>query len=513
MTTLRLILGDQLTETISSLDGLDPARDTVLMAEVRDECTYVRHHKKKIVLVLSAMRHFAARLRQRGVSVSYVALDDPDNTHSLRGEVLRAARRLSPERIVVTEAGEWRLHTDMSGWQEASGIAVEIADDTRFLCSHRQFRAWADGGRAAARRTLRMEFFYREMRRAHGVLMEEDAPAGGRWNFDAENRKRMPAGVRAPRAPSFAPDATTREVIALVAREFDGHFGELDGFDLPVTSEQAMLALDHFLGERLAGFGDWQDFMRGTDPVLFHALVSTSLNIGLLDPLAVCRAAELAWRDGLAPLNAVEGFVRQILGWREYVRGIYWLRMPRLGQRNALGATRRLPGFYWSGETSMRCVSQVVRDTRAHAYAHHIQRLMITGNFALLAGLDPDDVDEWYLIVYADAYQWVEMPNVRGMALFADGGEMASKPYAASGAYINRMSDYCSGCAYDVKAATGARACPFNFLYWDFIARHQDRFAGNPRMAMPARSLARMDPARVAAMRAEAASFLDAMEA
>ncbi len=507
MSTLRLILGDQLTEAISSLDGLDPRHDTVLMAEVRDECTYVRHHKKKIVLVLSAMRHFAARLRERGVSVAYVTLDDPDNTHSLRGEVLRASARLAPERIVVTEAGEWRLYSDMAGWQEASGIPTEIADDTRFLCSHRHFRSWAGD-----RRALRMEFFYREMRRQHGVLMEEDEPAGGRWNFDAENRKRMPGAVRAPEAPSFAPDAVTQEVITLVGREFSDHFGDLEGFDLPVTSEQADRALEHFVRERLAGFGDWQDFMRGGDAVLFHALISTSLNTGLLDPLAACRAAESAWRDGSAPLNAVEGFVRQILGWREYVRGIYWLRMPQYGRLNALGATRKLPWFYWSGETQMRCVSEVVRGTRANAYAHHIQRLMVTGNFALLAGLDPDEVDEWYLIVYADAYQWVEMPNVRGMALFADGGVMASKPYAASGAYINRMSDYCSGCAYDVKAATGARACPFNFLYWDFIARHQDRFAANPRMAMPVRTLARMDPARVAAMRAQAASFLDALE-
>ena len=505
MSTLRLVLGDQLSDALSALEDLDASQDTVLMAEVRDECTYVRHHKKKIVLVLSGMRHFAARLREHGVRVRYVTLDDPDNTHSLRGEMLRAARDLGAERIVATEAGEWRLHADMAEWQQASGIPTEIRDDSRFLCSHRQFRHWASG-----RRELRMEFFYREMRRAHLVLMEEDQPAGGRWNFDAENRKRMPGAVQAPPPPSFAPDQTTREVIALVAREFHDHFGDLENFDLPVTTGQATLALEHFVSERLSGFGDWQDFMRAGDPVLFHALISTSLNAGLLDPLAACRAAEAAWRDGRAPLNAVEGFIRQILGWREYVRGIYWLRMPQYGRLNALGATRPLPWLYWSGETRMRCMAHVVRDTRAHAYAHHIQRLMIAGNFALLAGLDPDQVDEWYLIVYADAYQWVEMPNVRGMALFADGGVMASKPYAASGAYINRMSDYCSGCAYDVKAATGPNACPFNFLYWDFIARHQERLGANPRMAMPVRTLARMDPARVARMREQAASFLDA---
>ncbi len=520
MRTLRILLGDQLSDGVSALDGLDRANDIVLMAEVRDECTYVRHHKKKIVLVLSAMRHFAARLRDRGVRVEYVSLDDPLNTHSIRGEMLRAAARFQPDRIIATEAGEWRLLADMSGWQQESGIHTEIADDTRFLCSHRQFRHWAEGGRGAqgsrgaeGRRELRMEFFYREMRRRHGMLMDQDLPAGGRWNFDAENRKRMPGTVRAPAVPSFPPDPVTQEVIMLVGREFAAHFGELDHFDLPVTTEQAVLALDHFVTERLAWFGDWQDFMRSSDPVLFHALISTSLNCGLLDPLTACRAAEAAWREGVAPLNAVEGFIRQILGWREYVRGIYWLHMPQYGKLNALAATRKLPWFYWSGETRMNCMSHVVDDTRARAYAHHIQRLMITGNFALLAGLDPDGVDEWYLVVYADAYQWVEMPNVRGMALFADGGVMASKPYAASGAYINRMSDYCSGCQYDVRTALGENACPFNYLYWDFIARHQERLGGNPRMAMPVRTLSRMDPQRVSGMRQKASAFLAAMDA
>ena len=506
--TLRLVLGDQLSDSLSALEGLDPANDIVLMAEVRDECTYVRHHKKKIVLVLSAMRHFAQRLRDRGVRVEYTVLDDPQNTHSIRGEMLRAAARWHPLRIVATEAGEWRLLQDMSGWQEASGLPVEIADDTRFLCSHRQFLHWSDG-----KRELRMEFFYREMRRRHALLLEQGQPVGGRWNFDSENRKRMPGTVQPPVAPSFTPDAQTREVMALVQREFADHFGEIESFDLPVTAEQATLALDHFVNERLVSFGDWQDYMRSSDPVLFHALISTSLNCGLLDPLVACRAAEVAWREGHAPLNAVEGFIRQILGWREYVRGIYWLRMPEYGRLNALAATRALPWFYWSGETRMNCMARVVDDTRAHAYAHHIQRLMITGNFALLAGLDPDQVDEWYLVVYADAYQWVEMPNVRGMALFADGGVMASKPYAASGAYINRMSDYCSGCQYDVRTAVGENACPFNFLYWDFIARHQQRLGGNPRMAMPVRTLARMEPGRVAEMRSKAVRFFEAMDA
>jgi deoxyribodipyrimidine photolyase-related protein len=315
----------------------------------------------------------------------------------------------------------------------------------------------------------------------------------------------------APEMKRFVPDAVTREVMALVAREFGDHFGELEGFGWPVTAAQAAEALDDFVAHRLASFGDWQDAMRTGAPALFHALVSTSLNLGLLDPREVCARAVAAYEAGRAPLNAVEGFVRQILGWREFVRGIYWLNMPDYATRNALEATRKLPWFYWSGETRMNCLHQVVNDTRTHAYAHHIQRLMITGNFALLAGLDPADVDEWYMIVYADAYEWVEMPNTRGMALFADGGIVGSKPYAASGAYINRMSDYCAGCAYDVKDAVGENACPFNYLYWDFLARNSFRLAGNTRVAMPLQSLARMDPARVAAMRANATKFLDAL--
>ena len=504
--TLRLVLGDQLTPTLSALSDATPG-DVVLMAEVMEEATYVKHHAKKLVLVFSAMRHFAAELRAAGVHVDYIALDDPANTHSLRGEVLRAAARHGAPRIVATSPGEWRLADDMRRWHEAAGCEVDIRDDDRFLCGVRDFRAWAHG-----RRTLRMEFFYRDMRRRHDLLMDDDEPAGGRWNFDAENRKALPPLLRAPSAPHFAPDATTTDVMAMVAERFPDHFGAVDGFALPVTAAEAQSALADFLAHRLAQFGDWQDAMRHGDAVLFHSLISTSLNLGLLEPLSVCRAAEAAWRDGAAPLNCVEGFVRQILGWREFVRGIYWLHMPEYGQCNALAATRRMPWFYWSGETDMRCMADAIAQTREHAYAHHIQRLMVTGNFALIAGLHPDDVDEWYMAVYADAYQWVEMPNTRGMTLFADGGVVGSKPYAASGAYINRMSDYCARCAYDVRDATGARGCPFNALYWDFLARHADRWAGNQRMAMQLRNLERMAPERLAAIRARAALLLERMD-
>jgi deoxyribodipyrimidine photolyase-related protein len=503
MGVLRVVLGDQLSPDLSALDGLDPAADVVLLAEVTGECTYVRHHKQKIVLVLSAMRHFADGLAARGVRVDHVRLDDPANTGTLSGEVARAVARHRPEGIIATFPGEYRVLADMRGWEEATGLPVDIRDDTRFLCDLGWFQRWVQG-----RRQLRMEFFYREMRRVSGLLMDGEAPAGGQWNYDAENRRRLAPGVAPPPPRRFAPDATTRAVMALVEQRFPDHFGTLEAFAWPVTAAQARQALADFVAHRLARFGDYQDAMASGEPVLFHALVSTSLNIGLLSPRECCEAAEAAYRAGGAPLNAVEGFIRQILGWREYVRGIYWLKMPGYAGLNALEATRPLPWFWWSGETRMNCLGQTVRQTRDLAYAHHIQRLMVTGNFALLAGLDPVQVNEWYMAVYADAYEWVELPNTHGMATHADGGIMASKPYAASGAYINRMSDYCRGCAYDVKAATGPDACPFNALYWDFIARHESRFAGNNRMAMPLRAMRRMPPEKLAGLRAQAAAFL-----
>jgi deoxyribodipyrimidine photolyase-related protein len=506
LTVLRVVLGDQLSPDISALAGLDPAGDRVLMMEVADETTYVRHHKQKIVLVLSAMRHFADELRRRGVRVDYVPLDDPDNGGSLTAEIHRAVLRHAPGRIVVTEPGEWRVQELLRELPALTGLDVEVRVDDRFFAGRARFAAWAHG-----RRTWRMEHFYREMRREHAILMDGGAPAGGDWNFDAQNRKTLPAATRAPERLRFAPDETTRAVMALVERHCADHFGTLGEFGWPVTREDALRALAHFIGAGLPGFGDYQDAMKSGAPFLFHSLLSPALNLGLLSPREVCREAEAAWRSGTAPLNAVEGFVRQILGWREYVRGVYWELMPGYAQRNVLQATRRLPAFYWTGDTPMRCLREAVGDTARLAYSHHIQRLMVTGNFALLAGVAPREIERWYLAVYADAYEWVEMPNTLGMAVFADGGQMASKPYAASGAYIDRMSDFCAGCAYDVKQKTGDRACPFNYLYWAFLIRQKERLATNPRLAMPYRTLAGWTAERQAAILAEAEEFLDGL--
>ena len=353
-----------------------------------------------------------------------------------------------------------------------------------------------------------MEPFYREMRRKTGLLMEDGKPVGGRWNFDRDNRKPLPARIEPPEPPRFEPDAITREVLDLVAGRFPGHFGRLEPFRWAVTRADALLALGHFIEHRLDRYGDYQDAMREGSDFLFHSVLSPYLNAGLLTAEEVAGAAERAYREGAAPLNAVEGFIRQIIGWREYVRGVYWLRMPGYAASNELEASRPLPWFYWSGETEMNCLAEAIRGTAEHAWTHHIQRLMVTGNFALIAGLAPAEVEEWYLVVYADAYEWVELPNVHGMILFADGGLLGSKPYAASGAYIDRMSDYCRGCRYDVRARSGPEACPFNYLYWDFMIRNEARLRGNRRLDMPYRTLDRMDPARKAGIGQDAARFL-----
>jgi deoxyribodipyrimidine photolyase-related protein len=504
---LRLILGDQLSQSISSLNRSDKEHDTILIAEVMAEANYVPHHQKKIAFLFSAMRHFTEDLRGQGWRVRYVKLDDPDNSGSFTGEVTRAIADLKPDHLVVTEPGEYRVLAMMRDWPELFGIPVEIRDDTRFLCSTERFAGWADG-----KKSLRMEYFYREMRREHGVLMRGGEPEGGKWNFDAENRERLPEHVRLPEHPGYAPDAITSEILELVAARFARHPGSLLPFAMPVTRTHALEVLDRFITERLPQFGTYQDAMKQGEPKLFHSMVSAVLNCGLLEPLEIIRRAEHAYHAGHAPLNAVEGFIRQILGWREYVRGLYWLKMPEYGKSNALDAQRPLPDFYWTGETDMNCMAQVIGETLENAHAHHIQRLMVTGNFALLAGISPPQIEEWYLAVYADAYEWVELPNTHGMVCYADGGYLASKPYAASGAYIDRMSDYCGNCVFDVKQKTGPEACPFNYLYWNFLIENEATLRKNQRMSVIYGNLARMDKTRRDEITASASEFLDKLK-
>ncbi len=501
---LRLVLGDQLTRGISSLRDLESG-DVVLMAEVAEEAGYVRHHKQKLALVFAAMRHFAQDLRAEGILVDYVRLNAPDNSQSLSGELARAVARHGARSVVVTEAAEWRVEQMMLGWQAALGVAVEIRADARFFCSRAEFATLK-----TARKTGRMEYFYREMRRRSGLLMRQDQPEGGQWNFDPENRKALPKGVRPPERLRFAPDAITREVMDLVAARFGDNFGDLESFGWAVTRTDAVAALADFIDHALPQFGDYQDAMKAGEDFLYHGLISPYLNCGLLQPREVCAAAEAAYLRGDVPINAAEGFIRQVLGWREFVRGIYWTEMPGYPATNHLGAARDLPAFYWTGQTKMRCMAECIGTTRRTAYAHHIQRLMVTGNFALLAGVAPAQIEDWYLAVYADAYDWVELPNVHGMVCHADGGILGSKPYAASGAYIDRMSDYCGGCTYDVKKKLGEGACPFNYLYWNFLIENEEKLARNPRMALPYRNLARLERGPIMA---QAQAFLDGQQA
>ncbi|GAB2906568.1 cryptochrome/photolyase family protein [Rheinheimera gaetbuli] len=501
------MLGDQLSPALASLQQLQED-DIILLAEVASEASYVRHHKHKIILLFSAMRHFAATLRQLGHKLCYVRYGSVPQLNTMTDAVrFTLAQHPDINSIVITECGEFRLQQEIISWQQQLSLPVQILSDDRFICDLPRFLRWAHG-----KKQLRMEYFYRDIRRYTGLLMQGDKPEGGKWNYDADNRKAWPDKLQ-PTAPlSFTPDDITAEVIALVKQHFSGNMGSADTFHYAVCGKDARQAFLHFVQHQLPQFGDYQDAMLLDQPFLQHSICSVYLNCGLLDVRWMCNKVEQAYQQGLVPLNAAEGFIRQLIGWREYVRGLYWLLMPEYKQRNVLHAKRALPGYYWHGKTKMRCVQQAVQSTIDHAYSHHIQRLMITGNFALLAGLSVDEVTDWYLAVYADAYEWVELPNTLGMALFADGGVLASKPYAASGAYINRMSNYCKNCAYNVKNTTEADACPFNALYWDFLNRNQQQLAGNPRLALPFANWRKRSDNDKEAVLAKAAATLQQLE-
>ena len=507
MRNLVLVLGDQLDRRSAAFDGFDPAQDAAWMAEAPHESTALRSSLPRIALFLACMRHFRDALRAEGLRVEY----HPRGSGPLVERLGADLARLRPQAVVLMEPGDWGLREALRRTVRESGVALIEREDRHFLCSHDGFAAHARG-----RKQLRMEFFYREMRRKHGVLLDADGgPEGGEWNYDAENRKSFgrdgpgALGLAAPVA--FPPDALTQAVLEEVAAACSDHPGSLADFDWPVTRAQALQALADFIDHRLAAFGDWQDAMWSGEPWLFHSRLSAALNLKLLDPREVIGAAEAAYRAGRAPLAAVEGFVRQILGWREYVRGIYWLQMPDYIDRNTLGATEPLPALYWTGDTDMACLRDAVRQTLRYGYAHHIQRLMVTGLFALLVGVDPREVHRWYLAVYVDAHEWVELPNTLGMSQYADGGVMASKPYIASGRYIARMGNHCTGCRYDPALYTGAKACPFTTLYWDFLLRHEARLAANPRMGMQVRNLGRLDAETRAAIRQQAGALRTAL--
>ena len=493
---LVIVLGDQLDAESSALQDFDPAQDVVWMAEVAEESTHVWSSKQRIAVFLSAMRHFASDLRTRGLPLHYTQLDEVGNAGTLGLELSAAITQLKPAALVMTAPGDWRVLQSLRAVAAQHALALDLRDDTHFFSTVREFAAHAQG-----RKQLRLEYWYRELRHKHAILMDGKEPVGGQWNFDADNRESFgKAGPQDVPAPTrFAPDATTQEVMALVNTQFANHPGSLQSFGWPVTRAQALVALQTFIEQRLPLFGQYEDAMWAGEAWLYHSHLSCALNLKLLNPREVVHAAEAAYRAGHAPLAAAEGFIRQILGWREFVRGIYWLHMPEYLTRNALNAQAELPAWYWTGNTDMACLKDAIGQTLEHGYAHHIQRLMVTGLYALLLGVKPQAVHSWYLSVYVDAVEWVELPNTLGMGQFGDGGLMASKPYVASGKYIQRMSNHCKGCRYDPALSTGATACPFTTLYWDFLMRHEVLLKKNPRMAMQLKNLARLDaPAREA---------------
>jgi deoxyribodipyrimidine photolyase-related protein len=502
--SLVIVLGDQLDLRSSAFDGFDVTRDLVWMAEVAEESTHVWSGKQRIALFLSAMRHFATSLRESGRRVHYTPLDAIDNRGSLDLELEAAIERFEPRQLIVTAPGDWRVLQMLNAVAERTRLRLEVREDRHFYVTPQEFAAYA-----ANRKAIRLEYFYREMRKRHAVLMAGAEPLGGQWNFDVQNRKSFGAqgpGML-PQRLEFAPDAVTREVITLVDARFSQHPGCLESFAWPVSRDQALQSLHAFIDERLALFGTYQDAIWSGEPWLYHSHLSAALNLKLLNPREVVKAAESALDQGRAPLSSVEGFVRQILGWREYVRGIYWTQMPTYLDRNSLSAHEDLPSWYWTGDTDMTCLRDTIEQTLKTGYAHHIQRLMITGLYALLLGVRPRAVHEWYLAVYVDAVEWVELPNTLGMSQYGDDGLMASKPYIATGKYIDRMSNHCAGCRYDPALRDGDGACPFTTLYWDFLLRHATRLAQNPRMALQVKNLARMSDAQRSSVQARAAAI------
>lgn len=485
---LVVILGDQLNRTAAVFDGIDKQRDVIWMAEVASEATHVWTHKARIAYFLAAMRHFRDELIDLDYSVDYTELTDNDNQQSLRAELARAIKKHNPSEVVVVKPGEYRVLNDLRQAVDEQQAELHVLPDRHFMCSEEEFAEHAEG-----RKQLRLEYFYREMRKRYDVLMDGQQPIGGQWNFDTDNRgsfgKSGPGTLREP--TRCRPDETTQAVLALVNQRFADHPGQLDEFPWPVSRREARRCLQDFIDHRLARFGEYQDAMWTEEPWLYHSRLSAAMNLKLLDPREVIEAACAAYHAESLPLASVEGFVRQILGWREYVRGIYWLTMPDYLERNALEADEPLPNFYWTGETPMVCLHDCIGQTLQHGYAHHIQRLMVTGLFALLLGVRPQAVHAWYLAVYVDAVEWVELPNTLGMSQYADGGLMASKPYAATGKYIQRMSNYCDTCRFDPAKAVGDDACPFTTLYWDFLARHKKRLQDNRRMALQVKNLDR----------------------
>lgn len=501
--TIRVIFADTLCLNASLIQEANKEQDIFLFMEVHEEFSYVSHHFKKILFLLSAMRHFAKLLEAKGFCVRYVKHDSPQNTHSFSSEISRAIDELSPQSIAFITPGEYRVRQAIISTLKDKNCNFEEHHDSKFMVSHKDFKAWTSD-----KKSLQMEYFYRYCRKKFNILMDGAKPIGGKWNYDSDNRKKPPKSYQPNLPCRFTPDAITLELIETLQYKLTNHIGDGENFHYAVTRDQALKVLDYFIQNNLPEFGVYQDAMLIDEPWMSHSHISLYLNIGLITPHECIDSALKSYEKGLSPINSVEGFVRQIMGWREYVRGIYWTYMPKYKDENALMAKNKLPDFFWHGKTKMKCLSQCISQTIDNAYAHHIQRLMVIGNYCLLTAIDPNAVQAWYLAVYADAFEWVELPNVQGMILYADNGLMSSKPYAASGAYINKMSNYCDSCEYSVKEKTGENACPFNYLYWNFMINNRSQLNNNHRLAFIYKQLDKMPEEKKSLITASAKQFL-----
>jgi deoxyribodipyrimidine photolyase-related protein len=523
--TLRLVLGDQLNPLHSWFTEVEENVIYVLL-ELRQETDYVLHHAQKILAIFAGMRDFAAQLQAAGHRVHYVSIDDATNLSSITDNLNVLISQYQASAFEYQAPDEWRLDIQLADFAKSLSISTQMVDTEHFFTT-RDETALLFGDR----KKWLMETFYRQMRVKHNVLIEADSegskspkPVGDQWNFDAENRKAWPG---LPVAPADIRTLNRKiydhsRLWATITKAGVKSFGEpnADRFGWPLNRAEALAQLDFFIDQVLPNFGDFEDAMSSKSWRLFHSLLSFSMNVKMLNPREVVAKAEAAGRSGAAPLAAAEGFIRQILGWREFVRGFYWAKMaesagvnPDLSytDSNYLNHQLPLPSWFWTGQTQMRCMAAAIGQSLEHAYAHHIQRLMVIGNFALLAGLNPKELHHWYLGIYIDAFEWVELPNTVGMSQFADGGLLATKPYVSSAAYIDRMSDYCKGCHYDKKlredAPNGKKACPFNALYWDFHVKHADKLAKNPRIGMVYQQLKKMDAGKIKALQAQASAL------
>jgi deoxyribodipyrimidine photolyase-related protein len=505
MGVIRFILWDHLSEEISSLKDYQK-EDLILFAELHHEANFLNHHKKKLAFLFSAQRHFAKNLKDAGLNIAY--LDLSKGIKTFKEALNYALSKKDYQTIVVTEPGEYRVKLDIEKSAKELDLNLTILADDRFIFSSEEFREWSEG-----KKKLLLENFYRLLRKKTGYLMDKDGePEQGRWNFDSENRKGIEPGLKTKHPLEFENDAITEKVLKDVEKYFPNHFGDLQPFWFAATRADAKKALQHFIKYNLKDFGTFQDAMDENNAFLNHSIISHYLNCGLLLPKVVLDAVNDAYYKGDVSIESAEGYIRQILGWREYVRGVYWLKMPKFRELNFFEAKRKLPWFYWSGETDLNCLKSAISHTKMFAYSHHIQRLMITGNFALLIGVDPKEVSDWYLSVYADAHGWVETPNTIGMAQFADGGFLATKPYASSGSYINKMSNFCKNCKYKVSEKEGETACPFNYLYWDFLLRNKKMLDKNPRLTMPYSTLKKFSTAKIEQIKKDTKTFLRNIE-